>query len=306
MLTIFSTPKPFRGHIRVIQTNAIRSWVSLCPKCEVILFGDEEGTTEIASDLGIRHIPEVERNEYGTPLVRSMFNIAQNIASHELMCYVNADIILMSDFLPAVQHVRKCPFLMVGQRWDLELNESVNFDDVQWEPRLWACVAGHGKLHPESGIDYFVFSRGLYDDIPPFAIGRPGWDNWMIYRARSLKVPVIDATRVLTAVHQSHDYSHHIEGKAGVWEGPEAQRNRKLMGKYRYNCSFNVRDATWILTSHGLKPALSLEHIYFRCRAILVLHPRLRFLRWSLEETILRLASFIRKIVSKHHKKVDN
>ena len=49
MLTLFSTPKPFRGHIAVIQTNAIRSWLELEPACEVILFGDEEGTAEVAA-----------------------------------------------------------------------------------------------------------------------------------------------------------------------------------------------------------------------------------------------------------------
>jgi len=76
MLTIFSVPKPFHGRIGVIQTNAIRSWVLLRPACEVILFGNEEGTAEIASRFGIRHIPDVERNEYGTPLVSSVFSTA--------------------------------------------------------------------------------------------------------------------------------------------------------------------------------------------------------------------------------------
>ena len=42
MLTIFSTPKPFRGHIGVIQRNAIESWKRIHPDVEIILFGDEE------------------------------------------------------------------------------------------------------------------------------------------------------------------------------------------------------------------------------------------------------------------------
>ncbi len=101
MLTIFTVPKPFRGHIGVIQTNAIQSWVLLRPECETILFGNEEGTAEVASMFGIRHFPDIERNEYGTPLVSSVFGIAQDIASHQLLCYVNADIMLTSDFLVA-------------------------------------------------------------------------------------------------------------------------------------------------------------------------------------------------------------
>lgn len=248
----------------------------LCPECEVILFGNEEGTTEIASELGIRYLPDVESNEYGTPLVSSMFSIAQHIASHQLMCYVNADIILMSDFLTAIRQVQRQSFLLIGQRWDVDLKEPVDFDKPDWETYLQARVAMHGRLHPPTGIDYFVFSRGLYDDIPPFAIGRPGWDNWMVYQARSLKVPVIDATKVITAIHQNHDYSHHPEGKAGVWEGPERKRNIELMGGVDH--AFTLNHATLLLTPQGLRRPLTLKYLYFRLRAIPSLFPPLHFL----------------------------
>jgi hypothetical protein len=66
MLTIFSIPKPFRGHIAVIQRNAIRSWKTVNPECQIILFGDEEGVAEIAAELRVQHEPYVQRNEFGT------------------------------------------------------------------------------------------------------------------------------------------------------------------------------------------------------------------------------------------------
>ena len=294
MLTIFTISKPFRGHIGVIQTNAIQSWLLLYPEPEVILFGNEEGTAEVASRFGIRHIAEVECNEYGTPLVSSIFGIAQDTAKYQLMCYVNADIILMSDFLRAVQRVHKYPFLMVGQRWDLELNESVNFDDVQWESRLRSHVAEHGRLHPKSGIDYFVFPRGLYDDIPPFAIGRTAWDNWLIYRARSLKVPVIDATKAVTPIHQNHDYSHHPMGEMSVWEGPEAMRNRDLAGWGEH--ALTLEHATWILTYQGIRRALTMRHLYFRLEAVPVLFSHLHFLRRPMK-ALTRLIIHIRSLL---------
>ncbi len=31
MITIFAIPKPFKGHIDVIQRNAIQSWTKLSP-----------------------------------------------------------------------------------------------------------------------------------------------------------------------------------------------------------------------------------------------------------------------------------
>lgn len=249
----------------------------LHPEVEVILFGHEEGAAEIASRLGIRHLPDVECSEYGTPLVSSMFSMAQNTAKYQLMCYINTDIILMSDFLAAVRRVNQYPFLMIGQRWDIELNEALNFNGTQWESRMRTYLAEQGKLHPKSGIDYFVFSRGLYRDIPPFAIGRTGWDNWLVYQARLLKVPVIDATKVITAVHQNHDYSHIPSGETVVWKGPEAIRNLELTNGGEH--AFTLEHATWILTSRGIRRALTMRHLYFRLEALPVLFPHLHFLR---------------------------
>jgi hypothetical protein len=53
-LTIFAVPKVFRGHIAVIQRNAIASWTRINPRPDVILFGTDEGTAEVASELGVQ------------------------------------------------------------------------------------------------------------------------------------------------------------------------------------------------------------------------------------------------------------
>ena len=284
MLTIFSTPKPFHGHVGVIQTNAIQSWVLLRPQCEVILFGDEEGTDETAAKFRIRHIPEVECNEYGTPLVSDMFRIAQDIGSYPLMCYVNADIILISDFLRAITQVRRDSFLLVGQRWDIDLKVNWDFSDPNWEERLRSYVAEVGTLHSPAGLDYFVFPRGLYRDIPPFAVGRPAWDGWMTYRARSTGVPVVDATDVITVIHQNHDYSHHPGGRTGVWQGPEAKHNRGLAKLRHY--AIGLHNTTLILTPKGLRPALTRKHLWLRLRAMRYSVPGLYSLSMVIEALV--------------------
>ena len=63
MLTIFAIPKPFIGHIGIIQRNAVESWIRLQPKCEIILLGDEEGIERTAKELGTKWLPHLERNE---------------------------------------------------------------------------------------------------------------------------------------------------------------------------------------------------------------------------------------------------
>ena len=294
MLTIFTIPKAFKGTMDIIQTNAIRSWTLLRPECEVILFGNDEGTAESARKLGVKHIPDVECNEYGTPLMSSVFKIAHKVAKNEIIGLVNTDIILMSDFLPVLQQVHKKQYLMVGLRWDLVLNEPVNFEDSQWEIKLRNLLAEQGKLHPPGGGgDYFIFPRGLFEDIPPFAIGRTAWDNWLIYRARELRASVIDATTAFTNIHQNHDYSHHPEGTVGVWQGPESQRNIELSGGKDH--LFTTEYATDLLTPQGLKPALSPRHIYFRIRALTMLHHRFSFLLvpFKIFERLVRTARSI-------------
>src|SRR5438874_1806716 len=105
MLTLFTTPKPFVGHVAVIQRNALQSWKSLHPHVEVILFGNEEGAAAVCRELGIRHVPEVRRNGYGTKYLASIFDQAQEMAAHDVLCYANCDILLMGDFRRAVEAV---------------------------------------------------------------------------------------------------------------------------------------------------------------------------------------------------------
>jgi hypothetical protein len=226
MLTIFTTCRPFKDNFAVAQCNALTSWTYLQPRPEIILFGDEEGTAQITKELGIQHVPDVGRNSFGTPWVSSLFEQAQEIARNDTLAYVNADIILTSSFASATEMVANDvpKFLAVGQRWDLDVDRLIDFSDKDWETKLCLDAYQHGELHQKWGIDYFVFNRGLYHDIPPFVIGRPAWDNWAVRFAREQGVPVIDVTDVVTVIHQNHERSN--------WTGHEILQNRVLlMGK---------------------------------------------------------------------------
>src|SRR5512141_555237 len=99
LITLFSAPKPFTNpHIATIQRNAIKSW-TLLPDVEVILLGEETGLAEAARELGVKHISNVARNESGTPLISSMFQLVRENSNSDLLCIINADMILMPDFV---------------------------------------------------------------------------------------------------------------------------------------------------------------------------------------------------------------
>ncbi|MCD6424250.1 MAG: hypothetical protein J7L35_01995 [Anaerolineales bacterium] len=233
-ITIFTAPKAFSDpHINIIQRNAIQSYKDLGPRAEVFLIGDEEGMKEAASDLGVRQLPDVKRNEMGTPLVSSIFSLARDAASNEIMIYLNADIMLLPECLDVIDTIRDLEkdFLLVGRRWDLDIMREIDFSS-DWQEDIERQIRETGHLRTIAAMDYFIFPRHLFSGIPPFAIGRAGWDNWMIYHAVQQPWPVIDITPSHRVVHQNHDYRHLPDGIAH-YDLEESYRNVALAGGMR-------------------------------------------------------------------------
>lgn len=230
-VTIFCIPKPFQGHIGVIQRNAIASWTQLSPRPTVVLFGDEPGVAEAAAEWGLHHHASIQRNEAGTPLLRDVFAQVQRQTGDEVLVYANADIIFLDDLMPTVQTVAEQldPFLIIGRRWDLEVTEPIHLQP-DWQQAIYRQIQTTGRLGIPDAKDYFIFPRGLFASIPDFAVGRGYWDTWMIQAALSKGIPVVDGSLTVTAVHQEHDYAHIQGGQAEAYMGVEAQRNKALGG----------------------------------------------------------------------------
>src|SRR5205807_4228589 len=164
------------------------------------------------------------------------------------------------DFLDAVGQL-PVTHLMCGGRLNVDVQEELDFDDG-WQARVQALVAAEGFLAPPVYIDYFVFARDSpLTHLPRFAVGRPRWDNWMIFRARELGIPVVDATRCVQAVHQIHDYSHIPGGSGELWYGPEAEANAELAGKTPL---MSLHHATHVLTPRGVRPAAARPYLRAR------------------------------------------
>ncbi|MCJ7696474.1 MAG: hypothetical protein MUO40_13765 [Anaerolineaceae bacterium] len=242
-LTLFTAPKPFTNpHIAKIQRNALLSWQALGELVEVVMIGDEAGMEAVAVELGIKHLPEVKTNALGTPLISSIFDLGRAQNDSPYLGYVNADILLMPDLISALKQVGAAweKFLFIGQRWDLDVNQQMNFGPG-WVEDLIEQVSTIGLLHPRTGSDYFIFPRKCFTKVPDFAVGRARWDNWMIYHGRESVIPVVDATNAVMIVHQNHDYSH-LPGGQPHYKMPESDVNLKLAGGGR--TVFQLDDCT--------------------------------------------------------------
>jgi len=244
MLTIFTIPKPFNGHIGLIQRNAICSWRRLGPSVRIILLGHDAGVAEAAREYGTEHEPDIALTEYGTPLVSDAFARARRLTAEGTLMFTNCDMIYFDDLLAAVAAVPFDQFMLCGRRWDLDVTEALSSGEAfSWE-KLIKEYARRGKLHAPSALDFFIFPRAMDMAMPPLVVGRWGWDSWLMWNLRSRGIPVIDATGTITALHQNHDYTQ-LKFGASQYTGPEMLINYRLAGGYRN--MLGLREADWVM-----------------------------------------------------------
>lgn len=271
MLTIFTIPKPFIGIDDIHQRNAIQSWLAIRPECEIILCGNDQGVAEAAKEYGVVHIPDIPVNEFGTPYLNEAFMEVQRLAKHEVVCYANADIIFPPNLYDVMEQIPFVNYLIVGRRYNMDITEIINFQSTTEQDQFFRLADKSAELHHMGGSDYFIFKKGSIVDIPPFVVGRPFWDNWMIYKARMNKWPVVDATAAILAVHQNHGYAHVINGD-DRWHGPEGDQNFEFVNSGEW---FNLWDSTLLMNKSGsIYKVKGEQYLKRKIQTLPVLKPR--------------------------------
>lgn len=246
LITIWTTCRSWKRGKRfeIIARNAVKSWTLLEPRPEVLLIGNEEGTAELAKWAGCKHIPDVEYNEWGTPLMGSLFKTAARHATNDVLALVSDDIILFHDFMDATKEVSLNfgEFLMVGVKWQLGYEAPVLDFSEGWQSKILGLAHKHGESHSAAGgSDYFVYPTGMYDvKWPPICRGKYRDDLWIMGNARVRGIPLVDATKAITALHQPHPK----DARAG----PEVRRNIELVRKPNRAIP---KEAKWFLDKWG-------------------------------------------------------
>jgi len=287
MISLLTSMKPFRGDATLIQTNSLRNWRQLDRNVEIIIYGDGEGISEQARRFGTKHIPQIRCNSKGVPDFSAIVEHATDYARFDIQVYLNGDILLPPDFILRINQIRFDRFLLVGQR--IDLMEGVVFDPMadHWNTALLECLQSRGgRLHNSSAQDYFIFPRGLWSGLPPLIIGRGGYDNALLAHCLRRRIPIVDGTWIIPAVHQWHDYSH-VKGVAETFLGEDAQSNARLHDIK--HSKPNLEDAEWQLTRGGVIKAEVWSNPLRRLEIVLRFHWRLKLLSYLLR-VLLRLA----------------
>jgi hypothetical protein len=193
---------------------------------EVILYGTVTIPPELVANPRIRIVSDIRSSTSGAPFFDALVYEAALSGKYDLQAYMNCDIILTADFLERLAPVDLPEYLIIGQRIDLasEVDIDLGADDMLGIIRALA-ETGRAQLHTPTGVDYFVFHKGMWEQLEPLIIGRGGYDGALVAYSLRRKIPVIDVTWAVPALHQFHDYSHLKGGLHEAHRGDEALHN---------------------------------------------------------------------------------
>jgi len=253
MLTIITTPKPLNVAVnRLAFLNAIRSWVRLVPRPEILVFGGDRALVE---NEGGKWIGDCKSTPQGRPYFDDFISRAESLATNDILMYCTDHLILTSDLPPVVKRVSDSfpsNFAIVGRRWQLNVQEAIDFSNPNWEGILRDQVFEVDSLGSNAAKDYVIFRRPLGLSVPNFIMGYPCYDTWLVWAALQAHYPVVDASDVIMVVHQSHKF---VEGD--VWKRdktPGGQHNRRI-GRFQLHLDGKggISHAPYILTCNGVE-----------------------------------------------------
>jgi hypothetical protein len=105
MITLFTTAKLFIGNGAVTRYKTLAGWLTLMPDAEVPAPGEKTGVAEAGHELGVRLSPDIERNKFRTPLLRSIFSAAAEAHATQPLP-ANSDVLFTNKLLYAMKAVR--------------------------------------------------------------------------------------------------------------------------------------------------------------------------------------------------------
>ena len=278
MLTIFCTPKNFEGIFNKIQKNAIRSWRHLSDDIEIIIFGESKGAKKIANEVSGIYFPNVKCSKNGVPLLSDLFNKANKIASFDTLLFINSDILIPENIIESIKIVKErfFNFLLVGHRWNIEVKKIIDFNEKNSATLFWETAEMKSKKDSPAAIDYFGFRKNTFKKIPDFVIGRPGYDNWLIWYARRNFIPVVDISEEIIVIHQSHHYNfHNLKNNPKIFDrnkiliDEDGKKNKELHGEK----VLNLLDADFSIVNGRIEKKTSKEYVYRNLGKLSIIFP---------------------------------
>lgn len=193
---------------KIRQMNSILSWDWLDCDKEIFLFNKDEQIVSLYEHLNITIVKEYESsNNSDLPTWRAMKDYASNVANEEdYIVWVNSDIIFDNTLLETIEGVEKSTnnFILTGKRknWD-DYHLLSRKDEVRQIP-----FTDQGDKWE---IDYYVFKKNHFKDLPKFYIARMSFDNYLLQNSIRNVEHTVDCTLTINAIHHTHGYGKNSE-----------------------------------------------------------------------------------------------
>jgi len=189
---VFTTFKPnASGQRRQIESNFLKNVRQL--NVRSVVFTDDK----------------VDTNVHGTPVLGKMYTRVFEMYPHaKTYTFVNGDILFNNSFVEAADALYNMTtmgtlnrrFLAVGTRTNVDWTSEIT-------PANFSSAFASGFLATPQSSDFFMVTRETFDwekEIPPFVIGRPSYDNWLMHYAQTLsEVELVDVTRAVPSLHMT-------------------------------------------------------------------------------------------------------
>lgn len=204
--TFISVPKPIRSYQEYVRNKiAISSWLVSSPFVNVILFINQSDygeqfnlPQEISKIFGnhrVLYSPTILTNEENVPYINDWFSRGVNISTTDFVLFINSDIIIGPHWIERAEQVITLlgfkNISIFAPRIEFDLPENFSFTNLNLGSKSFLeeiskyVLNSNYSFYTPNGIDLFLFNKKKVKfnihSIPPFLMGWPRWDNWIIY-----------------------------------------------------------------------------------------------------------------------------
>jgi hypothetical protein len=206
-ITFISVPRPTVDRMAYLYSKlAIGSWLSVSPCSNVLLFINRSGFGPLADEIDDLYGPgrviyrgSIKHDFADIPYIDEWFQKGIQYSPTNFVCFINSDILVSGNWLTRAKQVFRImahrPILVIDQRMDFTLNLT-HFDNLKFggnsllqQIDVMVKNSPHSIYQP-TGIDMYLFRidclRLEPKRIPPFMMGRPLWDNWLVGYATTI------------------------------------------------------------------------------------------------------------------------
>ena len=217
-----------------IYRNTVVNLGLLTPHIQPVLFIKENQSNSLpnfALANGWIILPLRRTHKIGLPFLKDMLTDIQQKLNSTFYGYVNGDILFdqcILDTLIAVKQYLKydCNILITGRR----INYKMRGENIRKLEEV-SKLSLKGTLFSPDAEDYFITPYHGYpwSVLKDVVIGKPAYDNYVIAMGIQNNVTVIDATKTMTALHQT--------GRDGNYAGHRHHPgvNTGIIGKFDYS-----------------------------------------------------------------------